>query len=221
MRDYSADSRMVLISGLAVIAGRREQCWLGVAAADFSGDECVLLSPLECAFADPGANTLGWKAIFLPVIGGLLVGLIARYGSDRIRGHGMPEAIEAVLMRGAKISPRITVIKPMATAIAIGSGGPFGAEGPIIMTGGAAGSLLAQLLQMRDAERTTLLVAGAAAGMSATFLAPLSAMLLAVELLLFEWRPRSLVPVAVASVTAAALRRLLLGGPVFRCRRRR
>ena len=128
----------------------------------------------------------------MPVIGGLVVGLFARYGSDRIRGHGMPEAIEAVLMRGAKISPRITVIKPVATAIAIGSGGPFGAEGPIIMTGGAAGSLLAQLFRMSDAERSTLLVAGAAAGMSATFLAPLAAILLAVELLLFELRPRSL-----------------------------
>jgi len=129
----------------------------------------------------------------------------------------MPEAIEAVLMRGAKISPKITFFKPLATAIAIGSGGPFGAEGPIIMTGGAAGSLLAQLLHMTDAERSVMLVAGAAAGMSATFLAPLSAILLAVELLLFEWRPRSLVPVAVASVTAAALRRLLLGGdPIFK-----
>jgi H+/Cl- antiporter ClcA/CBS domain-containing protein len=119
-------------------------------------------------------------------------------------------------MRGAKISPKITFLKPTATAIAIGSGGPFGAEGPIIMTGGAAGSLIAQLLNMSDAERTVLLVAGAAAGMSATFLAPFSAILLAVELLLFEWRPRSLVPVAVASVVAAAFRRVLLGAsPIF------
>jgi CIC family chloride channel protein len=217
LRDYSADSRMVMISGLAVIAGAAGAglSWV-LLRLIYLATNAFYYHRWSAAFADPGANTLGWRAIFLPVIGGLVVGLFARYGSDRIRGHGMPEAIEAVLMRGAKISPRITIIKPVATAIAIGSGGPFGAEGPIIMTGGAAGSLLAQLFKMSDAERSTLLVAGAAAGMSATFLAPLSAILLAVELLLFEWRPRSLVPVAVASVTAAALRRLLLGSlPVF------
>ena len=217
LRDYSADSRMVMMSALAVIAGAAGAAlsWI-LLRLIFLATNAFYYHRWSIAFADPGDNTLGWKAVFLPVIGGLVVGLFARYGSDRIRGHGMPEAIEAILMRGAKISPRITVIKPVATAIAIGSGGPFGAEGPIIMTGGAAGSLLAQMFRMSDAERSTLLVAGAAAGMSATFLAPLSAILLAVELLLFEWRPRSLVPVAVASVTAAALRRLLLGGsPVF------
>ena len=217
LRDYSADSRMVVMSGLAVIIGAAGAAlsWM-LLKLIYVATNVFYFHRLSAQFADPGSNHLGWKAVFLPVIGGLLVGLIARFGSDRIRGHGMPEAIEAVLMRGAKISPKITVFKPVATAIAIGSGGPFGAEGPIIMTGGAAGSLLAQLLKMSDAERSTMLVAGAAAGMSATFLAPLAAILLAVELLLFEWRPRSLVPVAVASVTAAALRRLLLGAsPVF------
>jgi CIC family chloride channel protein len=217
LRDYSADSRMVLMSGLAVLIGGAGAVlsWL-LLRLIFLATNAFYYHRLSAAFADPAFNPLGWKAIFLPVAGGLLVGLIARFGSDRIRGHGMPEAIEAVLMRGARISPKITVLKPVATAIAIGSGGPFGAEGPIIMTGGAAGSLVAQLMKMSDAERSTLLVAGAAAGMSATFLAPLAAILLAVELLLFEWRPRSLVPVAVASVTAAALRRLLLGSlPVF------
>ena len=217
LRDYSADSRMVLMSALAVLVGAAGAVlsW-ALLRLIFLATNIFYFHKISVAFADPGSNTLGWKAVFLPVIGGLLVGLIARYGSDRIRGHGMPEAIEAVLIRGAKVSPKITIFKPLATAIAIGSGGPFGAEGPIIMTGGAAGSLLAQLLKMTDAERSVLLVAGAAAGMSATFLAPLSAVLLAVELLLFEWRPRSLVPVAVASVTAAALRRMLLGGnPVF------
>jgi chloride channel protein, CIC family len=218
LRDYSADSRMLLMSALAVV--------VGAAGAVLSWALLRLIYFVTNLFyfhrfyghrVDPGANTLGWTAVFLPVIGGLLVGLIARYGSDRIRGHGMPEAIEAVLMRGAKISPEITFLKPVATAIAIGSGGPFGAEGPIIMTGGAFGSLLAQLLKMTDAERSVMLVAGAAAGMSATFLAPLAAILLAVELLLFEWRPRSLVPVAVASVTAASLRRLLLtADPIFK-----
>jgi H+/Cl- antiporter ClcA len=217
LRDYSADSRMLYMSGLAVIVGAvgAVLSW-ALLRLIYLCTNLFYFHRWNAHIVDPGANTLGWKAIFLPVIGGLLVGLIARYGSDRIRGHGMPEAIEAILMRGAKISPKITFLKPTATAIAIGSGGPFGAEGPIIMTGGAAGSLIAQLLKMSDAERTVLLVAGAAAGMSATFLAPLSAILLAVELLLFEWRPRSLVPVAVASVVAAAVRRLLLGAnPIF------
>ena len=217
LRDYSADSRMILMSGLAVIVGMAGAVlsWVLLRLIYL----CTNLFYFHRWYAgrvDPGGSTLGWKAIFLPVIGGLVVGVIARYGSDRIRGHGMPEAIEAILMRGAKISPKITFLKPVATAIAIGSGGPFGAEGPIIMTGGAFGSLIAQLLKMSDAERTVLLVAGAAAGMSATFLAPLAAILLAVELLLFEWRPRSLVPVAVASVVAAAFRRMLLGAnPIF------
>src|ERR1700712_1559000 len=217
LRDYTADIRMLLLRALALVVGAAGAVlsWV-LLKLIFLSTNAFYFHRISAQIVDPGANTLGWKAVFLPVLGGLLVGLIARFGSDRIRGHGMPEAIEAVLMRGAKISPKITFFKPLATAIAIGSGGPFGAEGPIIMTGGAAGSLLAQLLKMTDAERSVMLVAGAAAGMSATFLAPLSAILLAVELLLFEWRPRSLVPVAVASVTAAALRRILLGShPIF------
>jgi H+/Cl- antiporter ClcA len=208
---------MVWMSALAVVAGAAGAVlsWI-LLRLIYLATNLFYFHRWNTAIVDPGKNTLGWTAIFLPVLGGLLVGLIARYGSDRIRGHGMPEAIEAILMRGARISPKITLFKPTATAIAIGSGGPFGAEGPIIMTGGAFGSLLAQLFRMTDAERSVLLVAGAAAGMSATFLAPLSAILLAVELLLFEWRPRSLVPVAVASVTAAAVRRFLLGAsPIF------
>jgi CIC family chloride channel protein len=208
---------MLLMSALAVVVGAvgAVLSWV-LLRLIYLATNLFYFHRWNVHMVDPGTNGLGWKAVFLPVLGGLLVGLIARFGSDRIRGHGMPEAIEAVLMRGAKISPKITLFKPVATAIAIGSGGPFGAEGPIIMTGGAAGSLLAQLLKMTDAERSVMLVAGAAAGMSATFLAPLAAILLAVELLLFEWRPRSLVPVAVASVTAAAIRRMLLGSnPVF------
>ena len=167
-------------------------------------------------FRSPAANTLGVFVILVPVIGGLIVGVMARYGSERIRGHGIPEAIEAILLRGARVEPRVAVLKPVSAAIAIGSGGPFGAEGPIIMTGGAAGSLIAQLFHLTSAERKTLLVAGAAAGMSATFAAPVAAVLLAVELLLFEWKPRSLIPVAMASATAAAARHYLLGlGPLF------
>jgi H+/Cl- antiporter ClcA len=172
---------------------------------------------LSLAMVGPDGSTLPpWAMPLVPVAGGLLVGLMAQYGSDKIRGHGIPEAIESILLRGAKIEPKVAVLKPLSAAIAIGSGGPFGAEGPIIMTGGAFGSLVAQWLHLTDAERTTLLVAGAAAGMSATFAAPLAAILLAVELLLFEWRPRSLIPVAVASVIAGALRiEWLGGGPIF------
>src|SRR5881392_2177053 len=141
---------------------------------------------------------------------------MARYGSERIRGHGIPEAIEAILINGSRVEPKVAVLKPISSAISIGSGGPFGAEGPIIMTGGAFGSLVAQLFHLTSAERKTLLVAGAAAGMSATFAAPIAAALLAVELLLFEWKPRSFIPVALASATAAATRRYIIGlGPLF------
>jgi CIC family chloride channel protein len=172
---------------------------------------------LSFAMVGPAGSPLAhWLLPLVPVVGGLLVGLMARYGSDKIRGHGIPEAIEAILLRGARVDPKIAVLKPVSAAVAIGSGGPFGAEGPIIMTGGAFGSLVAQWLKLTDAERTTLLVAGAAAGMAATFAAPMAAILLAVELLLFEWRPRSLVPVAVASIVAGALRIGWLGpGPLF------
>ncbi len=166
--------------------------------------------------ASPAANHLGLWVVAVPVVGALIVGLMARYGSDRIRGHGIPEAIEAILMNGSKLEPKVAILKPLSSAISIGSGGPFGAEGPIIMTGGAFGSMIAQLFRLTATERKTLLVAGAAAGMSATFAAPVAAVLLAVELLLFEWKPRSLIPVALASVTAAAARRYLLGlGPLF------
>ena len=139
----------------------------------------------------------------MPVVGALIIGLMARYGSERIRGHGIPEAIEAILINGSRVEPKVALLKPLSSAISIGSGGPFGAEGPIIMTGGAFGSLIAQFFHLTSAERKTLLVAGAAAGMSATFAAPVAAVLLAVELLLFEWKPRSLIPVALASATAA------------------
>ena len=139
----------------------------------------------------------------MPVAGGLIVGLIARYGSERIRGHGIPEAIESILINGSKVHPKLAILKPISSAISIGSGGPFGAEGPIIMTGGAFGSMIAQLFHLTSIERRTLFVAGAAAGMSATFAAPLSAVLLAVELLLFEWKPRSAIPVALASAPPA------------------
>jgi chloride channel protein, CIC family len=166
--------------------------------------------------ASPAANRLGVWEVLVPVAGALIIGVMARYGSERIRGHGIPEAIEAILINGSKVEPKVALLKPLSSAISIGSGGPFGAEGPIIMTGGAFGSMIAQLFHLTAAERKTLLVAGAAAGMAATFAAPVSAVLLAVELLLFEWKPRSLIPVALACVTAGAARRYILGiGPLF------
>jgi CIC family chloride channel protein len=154
--------------------------------------------------------------LLAPIAGGLMVGLIARFGSEKIRGHGIPEAMDSVLTGESKVQPRVAILKPIASAIAIGTGGPFGAEGPIIMTGGAVGSIFAQHLHLSADERKTLLVAGAAAGMTAVFDTPLAAVLLAIELLLFEWRPRSFVPVAAAVAVAAVLRVPLLGGgPVF------
>ena len=154
--------------------------------------------------------------MLVPVIGSLIIGLMARYGSERIRGHGIPEAIESILMDGSRVLPRLAILKPVSAAVSIGTGGPFGAEGPIIMTGGAFGSMIGQFFHLTSVERRTLLVAGAAAGMSATFAAPLASVLIGVELLLFEWKPRSAIPVALASATACLARRYILGlGPLF------
>ncbi|HYL64203.1 MAG TPA: chloride channel protein [Candidatus Methylomirabilis sp.] len=168
------------------------------------------------AMVSPAGNHLGIYSLLVPVGGALIIGVMARYGSERIRGHGIPEAIEAILINGSRVEPKVAILKPLSSAISIGSGGPFGAEGPIIMTGGAFGSMIAQLFHLTSAERKTLLVAGAAGGMSATFASPVAAVLLAVELLLFEWKPRSLIPVALASAVAAVARRYILGfGPLF------
>ena len=215
--DFTATTRLLPISGLAMT--------IGVAAA-FVALALLRLIGLfanlfyfgrwSTALVSPSGNHLGIIAVLVPVGGALMIGLMARYGSERIRGHGIPEAIEAILINGSRVEPKVALLKPISSAISIGSGGPFGAEGPIIMTGGAVGSMIAQLFHLTSAERKTLLVAGAAAGMSATFAAPVASVLLAVELLLFEWKPRSLVPVALASAMAAVLRRYLLGlGPLF------
>jgi chloride channel protein, CIC family len=168
------------------------------------------------AMVSPAGNHLGVFSVLVPIGGALIIGVMARYGSERIRGHGIPEAIEAILINGSRVEPKVAFLKPLSSAISIGSGGPFGAEGPIIMTGGAFGSMIAQLFHLTSAERKTLLVAGAAGGMSATFASPVAAVLLAVELLLFEWKPRSLIPVALASAVAGVTRRYILGfGPLF------
>ena len=218
LRDFTVDRRTWSLSAVAILIG------IGGAALAVLLLRAIALATnifyyhrVSLEMVGPAGSTLPHFAMLIvPVIGGVLVGFMARYGTDKIRGHGIPEAIEAILLNGARVHPKVAVLKPISAAIAIGSGGPFGAEGPIIMTGGAFGSLVAQWLKLSDAERTTLLVAGAAAGMSATFATPIAAILIAVELLLFEWRPRSLVPVAVASVTAGALRIWWLGaGPLF------
>lgn len=173
----------------------------------------------EFSFAVPSSpwdHRLGAWVIVVPVVGAVIVGFMARYGSKAIRGHGIPEAMEQVLLNQSRIPPRITFLKPLSAAVAIGTGGPFGAEGPIIATGGALGSVLGQIIETSALERKTLLAAGAAAGMAATFGSPVSAVLLAVELLLFEFRPRSLIPVALASSIAAAVRVAFEGTePVF------
>jgi CIC family chloride channel protein len=164
----------------------------------------------------PAENQLGALVILVPVIGGLIVGLMARYGSKAIRGHGIPEAMEQVLSNESVIPARLTFLKPLSAAISIGTGGPFGAEGPIIASGGAFGSLIGQVLKTTAQERKTLLAAGAAAGMTAIFGSPISAVILAIELLVFEYRPRSFVPISIAAATAGTLRILLFGSaPAF------
>lgn len=172
---------------------------------------------ISTAFVSPGGGHLQPLALLLtPLAGALVVGIMARYGSAAIRGHGIPEVMEKVLFGESRISARVLVLKPLSAAIAIGTGGPFGAEGPIIATGGALGSLVGQFLRVTPDERKTLLAAGAAAGMAATFGSPVSAVLLAVELLLFEYRPRSLIPVSLAAAVAVVVRALFQGSaPVF------
>ncbi|RUO94405.1 chloride channel protein [Corallococcus sp. AB018] len=213
----SVDSRTVLISGmavvLAVLAGLVAQ---GLGSLIHFVTNLAFFGRLSVQPVSPGDNTLGGWVILVPVAGAIIVGLMARYGSRAIRGHGIPEAMEQVLFNQSRIPPRMTLLKPLSAAIAIGTGGPFGAEGPIIATGGALGSLLGQVLHVTADERKALLAAGAAAGMAATFGAPVSAVLLAVELLLFEFKPRSVIPVALATATATGVRIAFMGGaPAF------
>jgi len=215
--DFTTTLRVIPISLMAIVIGAIGACvaWVLLRLIGLFTN-IFYYQRISTSFVSPVDNHLGVYAIAVPVIGSLIVGLMARYGSEQIRGHGIPEAIESILMNGSRVRPRLAILKPFSAAISIGSGGPFGAEGPIIMTGGAVGSMVAQFFHFTSMERRTLLVAGAAAGMSATFAAPLSSVLIAVELLLFEWKPRSAIPVALASATACAFRRYILGlGPLF------
>ena len=217
LRDFTVDRRVWLLSFLAVVIGAGGAVIaVALLRAISLATNLFYYHRFSMEYARPAGSPLGYWMVVVPAIGGLIIGVMARFGSEQIRGHGIPEAIEAILLRRARVSPKVAILKPISAAISIGSGGPFGAEGPIIMTGGAFGSLIAQWIRLTDAERTTLLVAGAAAGMAATFSTPVAAILLAVELLLFEWRPRSLIPVAFSSATAGILRVYMLGpGPLF------
>jgi CIC family chloride channel protein len=215
--DFTTDPRLLVLTLMALVVGALGALvayalvWLIGAITNL-----VYYHRLSATLVSPAANALGLWAVLIPMAGGIVIGLMARYGSERIRGHGIPEAMEAILIGRSRMDPKVAILKPISSAISIGTGGPFGAEGPIIMTGGAFGSLFAQAFHLSAAERKTLLVAGAAAGMAAIFATPLAAVLIAVELLLFEWKPRSFVPVAAAAAIAAALRVPLLGaGPIF------
>jgi H+/Cl- antiporter ClcA len=217
LADFTRDKRILILSAMALVIGAISALVAYVLVqliALFTN--LAFYQRFALGDATPAENTLGLWVILVPVIGGLIVGLMACYGSPKIRGHGIPEALEAILIGRSKLEAKVAILKPLSSAISIGTGGPFGAEGPIIMTGGAFGSLFAQFFNLSAAERKTLLVAGAAGGMAAIFATPVAAVLLGVELLLFEWRPRSLIPVTVAAVVASVLRVPLLGlGPMF------
>jgi CIC family chloride channel protein len=215
--DFTTNPRVLLIAGIAVIVA---------SAGVLAGVALLQLIKLATNIAYFGRisltevrlqdSPLGLWAVGVPVVGALIIGLMARYGSEKIRGHGIPEAIEAILLGRSRLDAKVAILKPLSSAIAIGTGGPFGAEGPIIMTGGAIGSLIAQMLPVSDNERKTLLVAGAAAGMTTVFGTPIAAIMLAVELLLFEWTPRSFIPVTVAAVVAMVERSFLhMPAPLF------
>jgi chloride channel protein, CIC family len=215
--DYSTDRRVWTLSAMALAIGGIAAVvawalvWLIAVITNLA-----YFHRFSSTFVSPGSRPLSPWSVLIPVVGGLVIGAMARWGSDRIRGHGIPEALEAILIGRSRLDAKVAILKPVSSAVSIGTGGPFGAEGPIIMTGGAFGSLFAQLFHLSSAERKTLLVAGAAAGMSAIFASPVAATLLAVELLLFEWKPRSFIPVALAAAAASVARVPLLGaGPVF------
>ncbi|HET6911641.1 MAG TPA: chloride channel protein [Mycobacteriales bacterium] len=212
--DFTVTPRVLLVTAVAVPIGALAAgvAWLLLRLIGLITN-LVFYSRVATSLVAPDAHHHNpILVVAAPVVGGLVIGVLARYGSEKIRGHGMPEALEAILTGGSKVQPRVAALKPLASAIAIGTGGPFGAEGPIIMTGGAFGSLVAQFMHLTADERKTLLVAGAAGGMAATFNTPFAAVLLAVELLLFEWRPRSYIPVATAVAVATVIRTVILGG---------
>jgi CIC family chloride channel protein len=215
--DFTTDWRVLMLVAMAVLvgAGGAVSAWVLLHMIWLTTNLVWLHTSSAQSLSLAGLKPNAWM-VAIPALGGLAIGLMARFGSEKIRGHGIPEAIEAILIGGSRMQPKVAILKPLSSAISIGTGGPFGAEGPIIMTGGAIGSLFAQCFSLSAAERKTLLVAGASAGMTAIFGTPVAAVLLAVELLLFEWKPRSLLPVIGACVVSSALRPLLIGsGALF------
>lgn len=215
--DFTTDHRMLILSLMAALIGAAS------AGAAYVLIKLIALVTNIVWFGQIStANSYlthvepSWWMVAAPALGGLAIGLMARYGSEKIRGHGIPEAIEAIMIGGSRMHPKVALLKPLSSAISIGTGGPFGAEGPIIMTGGAIGSLFSQFFHLSSTERKTLLVAGAAGGMTAIFGTPVAAVLLAIELLLFEWKPRSLIPVITAACVSASIRPLLFASaPLF------
>lgn len=215
--DFTTDRRVIALIGMALVVGTGGAfaAWVVVSLISLVTNIVWFGRVSIHAVSLAEAPRSVWMVV-IPVLGGLVIGLMARFGSEKIRGHGIPEAIEAILIGGSRMSPKVAILKPVSSAISIGTGGPFGAEGPIIMTGGAIGSLFAQCFHLSSAERKTLLVAGAAAGMTAIFGSPIAAIMLAVELLLFEWKPRSFIPVAVAACVSTCWRPFLFeAGPLF------
>ena len=210
LADFSVDRRAWRVLGLALVVG-------GVSAGVALGllDLIGLFTHLfyyghaGAGLIQPSTHRLGWFSVLIPIAGGLAIGGMAYWGSERIRGHGIPEAMETILVGGSKVEPRLAILKPISSAISIGTGGPFGAEGPIILTGGAFGSVIAQFFHLTASERRTLLVAGACGGMTAVFGTPVAATIFGVELLVFEWRPRSMVPIAAACTVAELIRNVL------------
>jgi H+/Cl- antiporter ClcA/CBS domain-containing protein len=205
--DFTTGLGMLRLVPLGVVIGLLSAA-IALALLDLIGLVTNLLyfQRVSVHLVSPRVSRMGPLSLIIPVGGGAIIGLMARYGSERIRGHGIPEAMETILVGGSKVQPRLAILKPISSAVSIGSGGPFGAEGPIILTGGAIGSVVGQLFHFSALERRILLVAGAAGGMSAVFGTPVAAVLLGVELLLFEWKPRSMVVVGIASAVAAAAR---------------
>jgi chloride channel protein, CIC family len=220
--DFTMQPSILRVVPLALLLGALG-AGISLALLDMIGFFTNLLyyQRLSLHLVSPAANTLGTLAIVIPIGGGLVVGLMARFGSEQIRGHGIPEAMERILINGSRVQPRLALLKPISSAVSIGTGGPFGAEGPIILTGGALGSIVGQLFRLTAAQRRALLVAGAAAGMSAVFGTPVAATLFGVELLAFELRPRSMVLIGLAAATADGLRMtmanagLLTPQPIF------
>jgi CIC family chloride channel protein len=210
--EQSAGYRIGLISGLAALIGILAG-FIAYALYDLIGLITNLAYYQEWSFhfRSPEHTQLGPWIIVTPVIGGIIVGFMAKYGSEKIKGHGIPEAMEAVLTSRSRIEAKVAILKPLSAAIAIGTGGPFGAEGPIIQTGGAVGSLIGQIISTTASERKVLLACGAGAGMAATFNTPIAGVILAIELLLFEFRSRSFIPLVIACTLATSVRAVLLG----------